>query len=307
MGNTVLVVDDSVMDRRRAGGLVEKEGDWRAIYAEDGPAAMARIAESVPDVVVTDLTMPGMSGLELVEAIRRDHPDLPVIIMTSMGSEDIAVEALRQGAASYVPKRRLAGELLNTVRSVASDSRDARGTAGLQPCLRKQTLSYTLPPDLSLVLALAGSLQQALAEIWSCPKRELINVGIALEEALVNALHHGCLEVSRELRDSNYAAWSRLVEERQQSAPWRDRRIHLEAAISPQRATFVVVDEGRGFDPAQLPDPTDPSHLESELGRGLVLISTFMDSVTHNSRGNEITMVKHRPRRRPATPDAKRN
>ena len=82
MGNTVLVVDDSVMDRRRAGGLVEKEGDWRAIYAEDGPAAMARIAESVPDVVVTDLTMPGMSGLELVEAIRRDHPDLPVIILS---------------------------------------------------------------------------------------------------------------------------------------------------------------------------------------------------------------------------------
>ncbi|MFN7805856.1 MAG: response regulator [Planctomycetaceae bacterium] len=299
MGNTALVVDDSVMDRRRAGGLIEKEGDWHAVYAEDGPAALAKIAESVPDVVITDLTMPGMTGLELVEAIRRDHPDLPVIIMTSMGSEDIAVEALRQGAASYVPKRRLAGDLLNTVRSVAADSRDSRGTAGLQPCLRKQTLSYSLPPDLTLVLALAGSLQQTLSEIWDCPKRELINIGIALEEALVNAYYHGCLEVGRDLRDSDHAAWTNMVEDRRQSAPWCDRRIHLEAAISPQRCTFVVVDEGPGFDPAQLPDPTDPAHLESELGRGLVLISTFMDSVTHNSRGNELTMVKHRPRRRP--------
>ena len=307
MGNTALVVDDSVMDRRRAGGLIEKEGDWHAVYAEDGPAALAKIAESVPDVVITDLTMPGMTGLELVEAIRRDHPDLPVIIMTSMGSEDIAVEALRQGAASYVPKRRLAGDLLNTVRSVAADSRDSRGTAGLQPCLRKQTLSYTLPPDLTLVLALAGSLQQTLSEIWACPKRELINIGIALEEALVNAYYHGCLEVGRDLRDSDHAAWTNMVEDRRQSAPWCDRRIHLEAAISPQRCTFVVVDEGPGFDPAQLPDPTDPAHLESELGRGLVLISTFMDSVTHNSRGNEITMVKHRSRRRPTPAQPGRN
>ena len=268
MGNTALVVDDSVMDRRRAGGLIEKEGDWHAVYAEDGPAALAKIAESVPDVVITDLTMPGMTGLELVEAIRRDHPDLPVIIMTSMGSEDIAVEALRQGAASYVPKRRLAGDLLNTVRSVAADSRDSRGTAGLQPCLRKQTLSYTLPPDLTLVLALAGSLQQTLSEIWACPKRELINIGIALEEALVNAYYHGCLEVGRDLRDSDHAAWANMVEDRRQSAPWCDRRIHLEAAISPQRCTFVVVDEGPGFDPTQLPDPTDPAHLESALGLG---------------------------------------
>jgi anti-sigma regulatory factor (Ser/Thr protein kinase) len=135
----------------------------------------------------------------------------------------------------------------------------------------------------------------------------LINIGIALEEALVNAYYHGCLEVGRDLRDSDHAVWALMVEERRQTAPWCDRRIHLEAAISPQRCTFVVVDEGPGFDPNQLPDPTDPAHLESALGRGLVLISTFMDSVTHNSRGNEITMVKHRPRRRPAAPQHGRN
>ncbi|MCY2964562.1 MAG: response regulator transcription factor, partial [Planctomycetota bacterium] len=159
----MLIVDDSVMDRRRAGGLIEKDQDCRAVYADDGEQALVRIAEEVPDVVVTDLTMPGMSGLELVAALQKAHPHLPVIIMTSMGSEDVAVQALQQGAASYVPKRRLAADLLSTVHSVFSASRDSLSATELRHCLNKQSLSYTLPPELPLVLALASSLQESLA------------------------------------------------------------------------------------------------------------------------------------------------
>lgn len=293
----VLIVDDSVMDRRRAGGLIEKDEDCRVAYADGGEQALASVAEEVPDVVVTDLTMPGMSGLELVSALQKLHPHLPVIIMTSMGSEDVAVQALQQGAASYVPKRRLAADLLNTVRSVISASRDTRSATELRQCLNKQSLSYTIPPELPLVLALASSLQETLAGIWNCPKRELINIGIALEESLVNAYYHGCLEVSTGLRDSDYAAYSELVDRRVLIEPYIHRRIHVEATFSAQRATFLVADEGPGFDPSQLPDPNDPANMDTVFGRGLVLINTFMDAVTHNARGNEITMVKHRSRR----------
>jgi anti-sigma regulatory factor (Ser/Thr protein kinase) len=55
-----------------------------------------------------------------------------------------------------------------------------------------------------------------------------------------------------------------------------------------------VRDEGRGFDPATLPDPLDPAQLETTTGRGLLLIRTFMDEVSFNATGNEITIVKRR-------------
>ena len=56
----------------------------------------------------------------------------------------------------------------------------------------------------------------------------------------------------------------------------------------------MVRDEGLGFDPSLLPDPTDPANLGKVSGRGLLLIQTFMDHVEHNATGNEITMVKRR-------------
>ena len=74
--------------------------------------------------------------------------------------------------------------------------------------------------------------------------------------------------------------------------PYRDRRIHVVVRESRTEAVYVVRDEGPGFDPSTLPDPTDPANLEKCSGRGLLLIRTFMDHVDHDNQGREITMIK---------------
>src|SRR4051812_37180489 len=104
---TALVVDDSAVDRHRVGGMLSKHPGWTAAYAASVGEALAALQAHVPDVVLTDLRMPGRNGLDLVEEIKRKYPSLPVILMTAFGSEDVAILALERGAASYVPKRNL--------------------------------------------------------------------------------------------------------------------------------------------------------------------------------------------------------
>jgi len=68
----------------------------------------------------------------------------------------------------------------------------------------------------------------------------------------------------------------------------------MQVRLNCSEACFTIRDEGPGFDPSKLPDPTDPENLLKASGRGLLLIKTFMDEVTHSANGNQITMVKRR-------------
>src|SRR3982751_5231079 len=77
---TVLVVDDNDVDRKIAGGLVAKGPGLRAAYAEDGERALVALDAEAPVAIVTDLQMPGMDGLALVQEVRRLRPEVPVIL-----------------------------------------------------------------------------------------------------------------------------------------------------------------------------------------------------------------------------------
>jgi anti-sigma regulatory factor (Ser/Thr protein kinase) len=98
--------------------------------------------------------------------------------------------------------------------------------------------------------------------------------------------------VSSKLREGeNGNAFYDLVKQRRLESPYKERRAHVRVCVTPESAEFVIRDEGPGFDPKVIPDPTDPAYLDRPCGRGLWLIHAFMDEVRHNATGNEITMI----------------
>src|SRR5262245_8408038 len=114
---TVLVVDDSAVDRRLVSGLL-RQGNLQVELAENGRDALERMRATPVDLVVTDLQMPELDGLGLVRQIRDHGPHVPVILITAHGSEELALQALHEGAASYVPKSELAQALQQVVEEV---------------------------------------------------------------------------------------------------------------------------------------------------------------------------------------------
>ena len=89
-------------------------------------------------------------------------------------------------------------------------------------------------------------------------------------------------------------AYSTLATKRCGEMPYMARRIFVTSTLARDEASWVIRDEGPGFDPATLPDPTAPEYLERPHGRGLMLMRTFMSEVHYNSQGNEVRMVKRR-------------
>lgn len=290
----VLVVDDSAVDRRLAGGLLERSRRASVSYAANGREALEQMAHQLPDIVVTDLQMPEMNGLEFVTAVRARHPLVPVVLMTAQGSEDIACQALQKGAAGYLAKSRLVDELLDTVDSVLSVSRADRRHNRLMECLQEVSWHFVLDNDPTLIPPLVERARQDLTRLNLCDDTGITRLGIAFHESLVNAIDHGNLELNSELREADDGRYRELAVQRRYESPYNQRRVFVTVRMTRAEVTYIVRDEGPGFDPSSLPDPTDPANLDRVYGRGLLLIRTFMDDVRHNATGNEVTMIKRR-------------
>ena len=297
----VLIVEDNPADVQLVREAIKDAGmEVELGVVADGVEALERLrgGTRLPALILTDLKMPRMNGLELVETVRRDHPSVPVVVMTAYGNEEIAFQSLLRGAASYVPKKSLADGLAETLRQVLAVSRAEREDGRLLERLAGVEHRYVLDNDVSLIPPLTRQLATGYARMLRADETGQIRLSIALHEALVNAVFHGNLEMGSHLRESESLTegFYALADRRRGRPPWRDRRVHVTAKVTPDDAIYVVRDEGAGFNPASLPDPRDRSNVGRVAGRGLFLIRLFMDEVRHNATGNEITLVKRRGR-----------
>jgi DNA-binding NtrC family response regulator len=134
----VLVVDDKELMRDSVAAILGRKGHT-VITAPDARVALARLAEKRPECVVTDLQMPGMNGLELLDEIRRIDAELPVVFMTAFGSIETAVEAMRKGAFDYVTKPFSGDELSISVDRALEHARLLRENQVLRAVATPQT------------------------------------------------------------------------------------------------------------------------------------------------------------------------
>ncbi|MGE0759840.1 MAG: response regulator [Pirellulaceae bacterium] len=289
----VLVVDDSPLDRRLAMRLLEEIG-LDTIGADNGKDALRLLADASPDMVLTDMQMPEVDGLQLVQQITDAYPAVPVILMTAFGSEELAVKALQIGAASYVPKQNLSRDLVGTVKNVLAVARAKHATRTMLGSMTRVEAEYVLSNSLEGLDALIGFIKDQIRQMHLFGEHDILRIGTAVYEALVNAIEHGNLHIDSGQRDLPSNEYRRLFEERSVTAPYRTRHVYLITRFTRSAATFVVRDQGDGFDPTKLLDPTEPENVGRVNGRGLFLIRTFMDEVQFNAKGNEITMVRRR-------------
>lgn len=289
----ILVVDDSASDRMLLTGLLAEDPSLTIFEAVDGNDALLKIEEHSINLVLTDLVMPNMNGIELLHELRKLRPSLPVIVATSQGAADSADEALALGASHFIHKDDAAETLLGTVRSVVAVRDRTNGFDSLQGFMRNHSICLEIENDNSMITPVIGLLQEQIVNPVFVNDTDRLRIGISLEESLANALYHGNLEISSELREKDDGrGYYQLAEARKKCEPYADRRIRVFASRTDDEIHVSIRDEGCGFDPTTLPDPTDPANMERVHGRGLLLIRTFMDEVNYNEVGNEITMIK---------------
>jgi two-component system nitrogen regulation response regulator NtrX len=116
MARTILIVDDETSILRSVEGILSDEG-CETVSAESGPMALEKIEDMIPDLVLLDIWMPEMDGIQVLVKIKEQHPFLPVIMMSGHGSIETAVKATKLGAYDYIEKPLSIEKLLLTINN----------------------------------------------------------------------------------------------------------------------------------------------------------------------------------------------
>lgn len=117
----VLLADDHSIVRAGLRRLIEDSGDIAVIAeAADGGEAIRRVHETLPDVAIIDISMPGLDGLEVINQVHAHYPKLPILVLTMHEEEQYVVRAIGAGAMGYMTKRSAPEQLVNAIRKVHS-------------------------------------------------------------------------------------------------------------------------------------------------------------------------------------------
>jgi DNA-binding NarL/FixJ family response regulator len=127
---SVLVVDDHALHRDGTRHILEQHQDLEVVGdADSGEKALALIRQLNPDVVLMDIRLPGMNGIEATRRIRKDHPDVRVLMVTAHDDDEYVRGAMEAGAAGYLSKTAPGRKLVEAVRAIAA------GTTVLEPAM----------------------------------------------------------------------------------------------------------------------------------------------------------------------------
>ncbi len=267
----ILVVDDDKFILRILRRYLELAG-YAVQTAYDGMQAWKILENNSKgfDLLLTDLLMPNMTGMELLLKVRAnsDYDNLPVIFQTSTSSREEIIEGIQAGIYHYLTKPYDEKILLAVVASAIENN---RRQLNLKNTLVSNCFAFNLLQQAEFrlqTLEEAKNLTLLLAQLSCKPEKAITG----LSELLLNAIEHGNLGISyREKTELiTCGLWQQEIEERLQHANYKDKWVHVKLCRLPEETTFVITDQGNGFDPSNYLT-LEPERALDVHGRGIAL------------------------------------
>ncbi len=294
---TILIVDDEEMIRDLLYEMLIESGNYRILTAKNGKEGLDITMQEDVDLVLTDLRMPVMGGMELLAELRKRQPDIAVVILTGFGRREDVIEALRLGASNFLLKP----QEVEMIHTIASKILRMRIKEKLEQHIFHYFIEekqyFEIPSDPKFTLPLIDLITENISKIGICNHVELMNIRLALDEALTNAIVHGNLEIESRSKGATLdelLKFNDIIREKTKNEPFRSRIVKVTSHLTKEKAVFNIEDEGNGFDWKNLPMKEEEGEILANHGRGLILINAFMNEVKFNDKGNRITMIKQK-------------
>lgn len=289
----VLIVEDDPASRSYLKRTLESQ-DHQTRVAKDGLAGLQIFKEWRPDLVFSDIKMPKMDGLELLEEIRKLNTDTIVVMITAYGCEEFAIRALQSRANNFLKKPARHAELLPLIEKYAAIVESIDITQKEFGAVIKPELNKIIDNRIKLVPRIVARMVLETGKAFDKEKR--LDIRLGLVEVLMNAIEHGNLgitfeEKSQALKENELEA---LYKNRLKNSKFADRRVTIEFKPDKDECEWVVTDGGDGFNWQKAIERAKTRDILELNSRGVVIIQHHFDEVEYLGSGNKIRVKKFR-------------
>lgn len=231
----ILIVDDEANLRKVLAAVLRKEG-YDVAIAENGEQALAELQKNGANVIIADLVMPKLSGMELLEQVREKRPEVPVIIITAHGAVDSAVEALKKGAFDYITKPFENAEIRSVVEKAVRTSESNIGALAPDGRARVTLIGESAPMQ---------EVFKIIDKVADTPSTVLITGESGTGKELVAAaLHEGSSRRGKPLIKISCAA---IPKDLMESELFGYERGAFTGAVTSKPGRFELADQGTLF------------------------------------------------------------
>ena len=287
----ILIVEDDFGSREFLYNLIKLEG-YDVEKAADGEEGIEAYHNYHPDLVISDIQMPKMDGLEMLSRLRSEKSDTIFIITTAFGNEDYAIEALRHGANNYlkkpIDKKSLVG-LIKKYQTIVNSRKLAKKAEGK---IVEKELKIEFTTHFEHIPSIVSQLVSEVSLVID--DSDKTNIELGLDELITNSIEHGNLEISYEekVEASDNNTMIDLYKERLGRPDLASRKITVDYKQKSGFVEWLITDEGNGFDWKSIPDPTQGAQLMELNGRGIFITNFLFDEMEYLGKGNQVRVRK---------------
>jgi len=291
----ILVVEDNVSLGETLAEILSYAG-YDVDYATNGAKALKQISRIAYDLIISDISMPGISGLELLERINTNENPIPFIVITGFVKSEFAIQAVRLGASDFISKPIDFNVFLHSVSKQLAKHRKTNEIKYLSKYIESSVFEFRFTPEQFI----EGNLTPVIAnlpveKIFNIPNSVFNEILLCVEEMLSNAFLHGVFKIPGRIREEEYQSYMNFLQETIRNKEIAEKKVYLTIFInmSGKKIEITVRDEGDGFDHSKfLQDDTSIIEFKGS-GKGIKLLKILCDNIFFADEGRILKIEKN--------------
>ena len=297
MENIAILTEDQKLHNQVTGIISNEIGEHSSIFhIYKFNMYLDFLRYEIPELVIIDISDPDYDYTNIFEQVLNDPwlETIGFIAITEKKLDDKALEQYKKFNIIFFINKKELEKTLPRMMSVLAKNEEILYHSGIIEKITSASGEIQIDNDINLVNAYASLFSNYLFKEGYIDINKKYSVYLSLSELLINAIEHGNLGISYDEKTELLKTGKPIQDiilEKAELPENVNKKVLLKYKIEQDKSTFIIVDEGEGFDTKNLPDPTDMTYLAEEHGRGIFMTMNSVDKIFYNDVGNEVTSV----------------